>query len=336
MSGPTGILGTGGWGTTLSIVAAENNEEVYLWGRRPGFVEKLRESRANERYLPGVEMPPDVKITPDLDEVTSSVDLLVVAVPTPYIRSLLEKHLDDLPSDGRYVSAAKGVEAGTFMRPTQILRDVLGTRVQTGVISGPSHAEEVARRKPSSIVSASETIDLAAETRDRFMTNYLRIYTNPDFIGVELAGALKNIIAIACGICVGRDLGLNAQSALLSRGLVEMSRFGSSLGGKKATFHGLAGTGDLITTCMSPHGRNRSVGIRLGNGESMEEIEEDMDQVAEGIRTTRSVRDMAEKRDIEMPITDQVYRVLYEGKKVQEAVRDLMGREPRSEAEDLM
>ncbi len=335
MTDHVSILGTGGWGTALAVVLSGTPARVQLWGRRPDFVEELRSRRENNPYLPGITIPGSVQLTSDAREATENADLVIIAIPTQHIRDTLRDLKNQLNTNPGYISAAKGLETDTFKRPTEIIHDVIGNGVTTGVISGPSHAEEVGKGRPCTLVSSAEEEQLARQTAKALSTETTRIYTNPDLIGVELAGALKNIIAIAGGICHGRNLGMNAQSALIARGLVEISRIGEHLGARRSTFFGIAGLGDLITTCMSPHGRNRSVGVALGKGESFEEIRERMDKVAEGTWTTKALIDTVDTDDLHMPITLEVYRVLYEDKPVSDAVSDLMQRELRSEAEDL-
>ncbi|MFQ5734269.1 MAG: NAD(P)H-dependent glycerol-3-phosphate dehydrogenase, partial [Planctomycetaceae bacterium] len=235
-----------------------------------------------------------------------------------------------LTHDRPVVSVIKGLERDTFMRPSEIIADVLGFRAVVA-LGGPSHAEEIARRLPASVVAASGDVALAKEVQAIFTTDRFRVYTNLDIVGVELAGALKNVIAIAAGICDGLNYGDNAKSALLTRGIVEITRFGRAFGAEQSTFAGLAGMGDLITTCISPYGRNRMVGERLGGGETLPEILDSMDAVAEGVTTTKSVFELADRKGIEMPITAEVHAVLFEGKSPVEATDSLMGRPPKGE-----
>jgi len=239
----------------------------------------------------------------------------------------LVEHLTD---DRPVISVVKGIEYETFMRPSEIVADVLGSRAVVA-LSGPSHAEEIARRLPASVVAASGDLALAKQVQQMFNTDRFRVYTNPDIIGVELAAALKNVIGIAAGICDGLHYGDNAKSALLTRGLVEMTRFGMEFGAEESTFAGLAGIGDLITTCISRYGRNRKVGERLGQGETLSQILESMDSVAEGVNTTKAVYDLAEKKNLDLPITSEIYQVLYEAKSPEEATNALMTRPPKGE-----
>jgi len=282
------------------------------------------------RLLPGVPIPPSILLTTDIAEAVAAADLVVLAVPTVYLRATVRRIAPALYRDVPMVSLAKGLEVETFARPTDILRQEVGVE-RLAVLSGPSHAEEVGRGQPTSVVAASADLDLARWIQRRFSTDRFRVYTNLDVAGVELAGALKNVIGIAAGIGDGLGFGDNAKAALLTRGVVEMARFGVALGADPQTFHGLAGIGDLITTCISRHGRNRHVGESLARGEKLPQILARMNMLAEGVYTTRSVHDRALKMGIAMPITTEVYRVLYEDKDPRAAVDDLMLREPTSE-----
>jgi glycerol-3-phosphate dehydrogenase (NAD(P)+) len=326
------VLGDGAWGTAIALLLAGNPEHrVRLWSARPENARLLRERRENVRLLPGVPIPEAVQLTGDLAEAVAGADLWIAAVPTVYLRSTLQPVAHALRGDRPVLSLAKGLENETFMRPSEILRQVLGVH-RVAVLSGPSHAEEVSRGLPTTVVAAGSDLELARWVQERFSTDRFRVYTNLDVVGVELGGALKNIIGIAAGISDGLKFGDNAKAALLTRGLVEMARFGVALGAEHATFFGLAGLGDLITTCSSRHGRNRHVGERLGRGEKLADILAGMSMVAEGVYTARSVHDKAARMGVEMPITTEVYRVLYEGKDPLTAVNDLMLREPKGES----
>jgi glycerol-3-phosphate dehydrogenase (NAD(P)+) len=326
------ILGDGAWGTAIALLLAQKDDHrVTLWSARPENARLLRERRENVRLLPGIPIPDAILLTEDVTEAVDSADLLVSAIPTVYLRPTLQRVAPAVSPDARVLSLTKGIENNTFLRPSEIIRQVLGVE-HVAVLSGPSHAEEVSRGRPTSVVVAGEDLDLARWLQACFSTDRFRVYTNLDVIGVELGGALKNIIGIAAGISDGLEFGDNTKAALLTRGLVEMTRFGVALGAEPQTFVGLAGLGDLITTCMSRHGRNRHVGERLGRGEKLEEIVPAMGgMIAEGVTTTRSVHDRAVRMEIEMPITTEVYRVLYEGKDPRAAVDDLMLRAPRLE-----
>ena len=318
-------------GTACAIVLAEKPEQrVSLWARNADHASEMVKTRENKRLLPGITIPDSIEVTSDISAAVADSDLLVMAVPTAFLRNCLSEISADLTDDRPVVSVIKGIENETFQRPSEIIGEVLGSRAVVS-LSGPSHAEEITRRLPASVVAASGDLALARRVQQTFTTDRFRVYTNIDIIGVELAAALKNVIAIAAGICDGLGYGDNAKSALMTRGLVEMTRFGTSLGAEAQTFTGLAGMGDLITTCASPYSRNRKVGERLGAGETLEEILESMDAVAEGVWTTRSVHELAEQRGIEMPITAEVFSVLFEDKRAAEATNSLMMRPPRDE-----
>jgi glycerol-3-phosphate dehydrogenase (NAD(P)+) len=326
------ILGAGAWGTAIGLVLAQSAEHrVVLWSARPEQAAVLHEKRENVRLLPGVPIPPSMHLTTDIAEAAARADLLIAAIPTAHLRGTLARVAHAIPPERPALSLVKGIENVTFRRPSEIIAEVLGPR-PLAVLSGPSHAEEVARGLPTTLVAASEDLALARWIQERFSTERFRVYTNLDMVGVELAGALKNIIGIAAGICDSLGFGDNTKAALLTRGLAEMARFGVALGAETQTFWGLAGMGDLITTCFSRHGRNRAVGQRLGQGEKPAAIMASMDMVAEGINTTRSVHEKADKMGISMPIAQEVYRVLYENKDPRTAVTDLMLRAPKHEA----
>lgn len=325
------ILGDGAWGTALAILLARRDDhEVVLWSARPENARILREHRENRRLLPGVPIPAAVTLTEDAAAAIDGAEVLVSAIPTLYLRATLPRLRPFVAPQARVLSLSKGIENETFRRPTEILHELLGV-THLAVLSGPSHAEEVSRDLPTTVVAASRDPEFALWVQQHFTTERFRVYTNLDLLGVELGGALKNVIGIAAGICDGLGLGDNAKAALLTRGLVEMTRFGVALGAEPGTFAGLAGLGDLITTCMSKHGRNRAVGQRLGQGEKLGAILGSMNMVAEGVATTRSVHERAAQLGIAMPITDEVYRVMYEDKSARIAVIDLMMREPRGE-----
>ncbi|WP_406695697.1 NAD(P)H-dependent glycerol-3-phosphate dehydrogenase [Singulisphaera sp. Ch08] len=324
------ILGAGGMGTALALLFAKTARSVQLWARDPEQAAELGRTRENARHLPGAKLPGNVEVTPNACDATGGANLIVMAIPSAFLRGTLEGLVERIPPGIPVLSVVKGIENTTLARPSQIVTEVLGPR-PIAVLSGPSHAEELARDLPASVVVAGAEEALNREIQDSLNQGTFRVYTNPDLIGVELAGALKNILGIAAGVCDGLGFGDNAKAALLTRGLVEISRFGVALGGEFSTFFGLAGVGDMVTTCYSPFGRNRSVGERIGRGERLEEILASMVNVAEGVPTTRSVHDLARKRGVEMPITDELYRVLFEGKSPHAAVTDLMIREPKVE-----
>jgi glycerol-3-phosphate dehydrogenase (NAD(P)+) len=324
------ILGDGAWGTAIALSLARNpRHRVTLWSAREPAGKVLRDRRENP-LLPGVPIPDAVRLTSEIAEAVDGAELWIAAIPTVYLRDVLRRIAPVIGRPPAVLSLAKGLEVGSFRRPTEILSEVLGaTRV--AVLSGPSHAEEVSRGLPTSVVAASSDFELAHWIQQRFTTDRFRVYTNEDPIGVELAGALKNVIGIAAGISDGLGFGDNAKSALLTRGLVEMTRLGVALGGEPATFLGLAGLGDLVTTCVSRHGRNRMVGERLGRGEKPAAILQSMNMVAEGVWTARSVHERATRMGLDLPIHAEVYRVVHEDKDPRAAVQDLMQREPKPE-----
>lgn len=326
------VLGDGGWGTAIAILLDKNGHKVTLWSNFPDYVKYLNAKRENTKFLPGIKIPNSIEITGNLSRRRRD-NLIVMAVPTQHARSVLIKigqHITKTP----IVSLAKGLEMKTLKRPSEIIKEVLNTD-KIAVLSGPSHAEEVARGLPASVIIASRDKKLALFAQHIFMNDHFRPYTHTDILGVELGGALKNIIAIAAGICDGLKLGDNAKSALLTRGLVEIARFGKSMGAQPITFFGLSGIGDIITTCTSPYGRNRMVGTRLGKSESLKQILGSMEMVAEGVWTTQAAYKLAKQLGVEMPITNEVYKVLFHDKKPRQAVLDLMRRPPKSETEDL-
>ena len=324
------ILGDGAWGTAIALHLARDPEHrVTLWSARERSGLVLRNRRENP-LLPGVPIPGSVTLTCEIAEAVDGADLWIAAIPTVYLRDVLTCIAPVVGSPPAMVSLAKGEEIGTFLRPTEILAQLLGAR-RVAVLSGPSHAEEVSRGLPTSLVAASTDYDLARWVQQRFSTDRFRVYTNLDPVGVELGGALKNVIGIAAGISEGLGFGDNAKSALLTRGLVEMTRFGVAHGAEAATFAGLAGLGDLITTCVSRHGRNRHVGERLGRGEKLADILRSMTMVTEGVYTARSVHERATRMGLDLPIIAEIYRVLYEDKDPRQAVSDLMLREPTGE-----
>jgi len=330
------VIGDGGWGTTLALVLARHGVEVCLWSAFPEQAEELALHRENKRFLPGVTLPETMTFSADPSSAADGADLAVSVVPTQHLRAVAERFEDALPGTLPIVTATKGVEIETFQHPLEILKSVLGERGYC-VLTGPSHAEEVARGLPASVIAASEDAELAARVQATFSSDSLRVYTSDDPVGAELAGALKNVIALAAGICDGLELGDNAKAALISRGMVEMARFGRSRGGQPETFFGLAGFGDLVTTCCSKHSRNRAVGEAIGKGETLEEILARMEMVAEGVWTTKALfGPEAELGDEELPIAKQVHEILFEGKDVRLAVQDLMGRAPVSEMGDLL
>jgi len=329
------VIGDGGWGTTLACLLHKNGVQVRLWSAFPAHVEDLRRDHENKRYLPGVALPEDLDVTADPFEAARGAQLAVSVVPTQFLRKVAETFEDALEGNAPRVSATKGIEIETFRTPSEILREVLGDR-PIGVLSGPSHAEEVAIGLPASVVVASTDERLARVAQATLSSDSFRIYTHQDPKGAELGGALKNVIALAAGISDGLGLGDNAKAALITRGIVEMARFGQAHGARTETFFGLAGLGDLATTCYSRHSRNRHVGEEIGRGKTLERILAEMQTVAEGVWTTRALfGPESEARGIPMPIAEQVHAVLFEKQDPRQAVSELMGRELAGEMDGL-
>lgn len=324
------ILGAGGMGTAMALLLDRSGHRVRLLARRDEFVARLREARENERYLPGIPLPDSVLLTSNAEEAIRDADLLIASIPSSFLRESLRAIVENVPAGLPVVSVIKGIEPRGFARPSQILREELGNHA-ISVLSGPSHAEEIARGLPTSVVVAGENDSLNILVRETFTTDRFRVYSNPDATGVEWAGALKNVIGIAAGICDGLEFGDNAKSGLVTRGLAEMTRFGTAMGARPSTFLGLAGVGDLITTCFSPFGRNRALGEQIGRGKTLAEIQAETPKIAEGVSTCLGVDGLARQRGIEMPITAALRAILFDGKSPIEAVSDLMERQTKDE-----
>jgi glycerol-3-phosphate dehydrogenase (NAD(P)+) len=327
------VLGAGGWGIAISTLLNDNGHKVTLWEFDSEEMKRLYIQREHKQKLPGVIIPDGVEITNQLHSAVSSADILALALPSHTVRGVAKKiSMLDL-KDPVVVNLSKGIENDTLLRMSEVLKQELPYSLHDKIttLSGPSHAEEVARRIPTTVVVAGFKEEVAKKVQQVFMTPYFRVYTNSDLIGVELGGSLKNVIAIASGIGDGMGLGDNSKGALLSRGLAEIIRLGEKLGAKRETFAGLSGLGDLVTTCISKYSRNRFVGEQIGKGKTLKEVESEMIMVAEGIKTTRSAYQLSLKHQVEMPITQQVYQVLFENKKPREAITELMTRDPKSE-----
>lgn len=328
------VIGDGSWGTTLAILLARNGIETTLWSAFQDQALAMQSSRSNEAFLPGIGFPENLHVSADPFPAAEGAELVVSVVPTQYLRPVAMRFEDALPGRMPLVTASKGLEMETFRSPSQILREVLGERTVC-VLTGPSHAEEVATGKPASVVAACKDLKFAELVQDAFSSDAFRVYTHTDALGAELGAALKNVIAIAAGICDGLELGDNAKSALLTRGVVEIARFGKSRGADVETFFGLAGLGDLATTCFSRHSRNRGVGEAIGRGKTLQQVLEEMKMVAEGVWTTKALFGPETEASVEMPIAAQVHAVLFENKDPREAVTDLMRREPSAEMDGL-
>jgi len=324
------IIGDGATGTLFGSIAAHNGLHATLWGRRAEHIAELADRRENVTYLPGFPIPRELQLTSDDSSAFSGCQFIICAVPTQFIRATLQRLAPYIPAGIPVISLAKGIENNTLLRPTEIVEQILGVRPIVA-IAGPAIAGEIASGHPATIVAATHDPSLAQRTQQMLSTSNLRIYTNDDVIGVELAGATKNIIAVAAGILDGIHAGVNAKASLLTRGLVEISRLGAAMGAKPLTFSGLAGLGDLATTCFSPGSRNRSFGQWIGQGLSRQAAMEKLSGIAEGVATTRSVVELACRYNIDMPITRCLHAVLFEGKKPAEGIAELMSRRQRDE-----
>lgn len=342
------IIGDGGMATVMAILLCEKAESskskpsderratsyvVKMWGYDSRQLADIAKSRENKKFLPGYKLPDALVFESDDEKIAAGADLLVCAVPCQYIRRIFSRLKSYIHEDIPIVSVTKGIENETLLRPTQIIADVLGEKQTTryAVLSGPTIADELARKLPATACAASEDESLAKDIQRTFNCSWLRVYTNTDIVGVELAAACKNIIAIAAGIIDGIGAGDNTKAALLTRGLAEIGRLGVAMGARPQTFAGLAGLGDLVTTCISPKGRNRSFGERVGKGQTVKQAQAANESVVEGIATCESVVALAKRYDIEMPITRAVYEVLFEEKPVQAAIADLMSRQLKAE-----
>ena len=330
-SKPIAVIGGGAWGTALSIHLAGLGHEVRLWIREPELVERMKSHRDNPMYLPGIRVPEEVRPCDRLASALDGAAAVLAVVPSQYARSVYTEMKPLVSSDVPMVVATKGIEEGSLALPLQVAAEVLGRERPMAVLSGPTFAREVAGGRPTAVVLAAEDVQLATRLQDLLASPGLRLYTNPDVIGVQLAGSLKNVMAIAAGVVDGLATGHNSLAALITRGLAEMTRLGLALGGRASTFSGLAGLGDLVLTCTGELSRNRRVGRRLALGERLEDILQNSRSVAEGVRTTVSAREIARRVAVEMPIVEQVHRILYEDGSPREAVLRLMSRPLTSE-----
>jgi glycerol-3-phosphate dehydrogenase (NAD(P)+) len=327
------VLGAGSWGTTLAILLANNTHQVSLWSYREQYTRDILGTRQNPSFLPGVQIPESITATSDLNAAVAGSEMIVAAVPSQYLRGGVSGLKSLPPGNVTVVNVAKGIENGTLMTMSEMLHDTLPALSSRNIatLSGPSHAEEVSQRIPTTVVAASTDRETSKRVQSTFMTPYFRVYESTDITGVELGGALKNVIAIAAGIIDGAKLGDNTKAALMTRGIVEITRLGIALGAKERTFSGLSCIGDLMVTCMSRHSRNRYVGVEIGKGRKLGEILDEMVMVAEGVATTRSANELARKVGVEVPIMAEVYKMLFEEKDPHEACYDLMTRDPKGE-----
>lgn len=324
------VLGSGSWGMALALLLYNNGHEVLLWSARPEDARKLREKRENPDRLPGVRLPDEIEILTDLERALKDVDVTVLAVASPYIRSTAHKMAPFVCGNQKIVNVAKGIEEKTLKTLSEVIEEEI-PQGNVAVLSGPSHAEEVGRGLPTTCVVSAHTQETAEYLQSIFMSPVFRVYTTPDILGVELGGALKNVIALAAGTADGLGYGDNTKAALITRGITEIGRLGKKMGAQMETFYGLSGIGDLIVTCASKHSRNRKAGYLIGQGHTMEEAMDEVEMVVEGVYSARAARELAEKYEVEMPIITEVNRVLFEGKSAAEAVMDLMLRDKKVE-----
>lgn len=331
------VIGAGSWGTALAILLAQKGYGVTLWGHSSDHVQQLLEHGENSKYLPNCKFPPNLSVTDQLISAVQGTDILVMAVPSHALRDVFNRIPTHLKSNCKIISAVKGIENVTLKTMTQVMDDVCREQlddykdIEIGVLSGPSFAEEVAVGVPTAVTIGFPNIQTAKELQHIFVTDFFRVYASSDIIGLEISASLKNIIAIAAGVCDGLGYGLNTRAALITRGLAEISRLGRALNAEATTFSGLSGIGDLLLTCTGNLSRNRTVGLKLGEGKKLQQVEAEMNMVAEGIKTTKSVYDLAQKLEIEMPILEQVYNIIYNNKDCSLAVSHLLKRELKVE-----
>lgn len=327
------IFGTGSWGTALANVLADNQHNVLMWGKTEETVNEINNNDSNEKYLKNIKINSTIKATLNLKDAINHSSIYIIAVPTKAIREVCESINNEAYGKKIFIHVSKGIEPETFKRISEMIEESIDQKINGGVavLSGPSHAEEVAIKHPTTVSVSSENEEVASLAQDLFMTDYFRVYTNNDLIGIEIGGALKNIIALAAGITDGLGYGDNAKAALITRGLAEITRLGVKMGADPMTFLGLGGIGDLIVTCTSVHSRNWKCGNMLGKGATLEEALKEMNMVVEGVRTTKAAYHLSKKYDVEMPITSGLYSVLFEDYPVDEGVKALMARDKKSE-----
>ena len=326
------VLGSGGWGTAVAVMLSNNGHDVTLWSFLESEMMDLAKYRENKPFLPGIKIPESIKLTSKLSE-CSDVDIAVIATPSHGVRSVAKNFSQFAKKDLIVLNISKGIEEKTYMTLSNVLKEEL-PQCRIAVMSGPSHAEEVSRGIPTTNVVASDHLDVAEYIQDVFMNPSFRIYTNTDLTGVELGGSLKNVYALCCGIVDGMGLGDNTKAALMTRGLVEMTRLGVKMGADSSTFSGLSGMGDLIVTCTSMHSRNRRAGILIGQGKSADEAQEEVKMVVEGVRTCRAAKELADRVGVEMPIINEAYDVLFNNAPLSEVIPKLMGRTTKNETEN--
>jgi len=327
------IIGDGGWGTTLSVHLAKQNHSVTLWGPFADYIQAINKTRYNSKFLPGIRIPENIIVIHNLREALTKSDLIIFAIPSKFATKVLQdirKTKIDL-SQKIFLSVTKGIENQKLLRISEMVKKELGSKITFAVLSGPNIAREVALGIPSTAVVACKNTKTARIIQETFNSATFRVYTNTDIIGVELGGSIKNIIAIACGLCDGLGFGSNTKAAILTRGLAEMARLGRALGAQTKTFTGLSGLGDLVTTCFSSQSRNRSVGELLAKGKNIQQITSHMEMVAEGVETVKAAYQLSLKHHVQMPITTEIYNIIYNNKKPLQAVSDLMTRKMKSE-----
>ena len=333
---PIGVIGAGSWGTALAGLLSGKGHRVYLWGHREEHIKSLQKNRENIAHLPGLHFPKSLQVTSDLTQLASNCRIFCMVIPSQKMRTVFRTILPDLPHESIVISASKGIENESLATMTEVMAEELKTakkdkKVELAVLTGPSFAREVADSVPTAVTIGCKNQEIAANLQILFGTDYFRVYTSNDLIGLETSGALKNVMALATGICDGLGYGLNTRAALITRGLAEITRFGIARGADPLTFSGLSGLGDLLLTCTGELSRNRSVGLQLGQGKSLDTILKEMKMVAEGVKTTLSGYNLAREYQVEMPILEQVYAVLYQGKDCGLAVRELLARELKPE-----
>lgn len=328
------MLGAGSWGIALTKLLTLNNHELTVWSIDPEEINMLRTYCEHKTKLPGVILPGNVEFLTDLELAVKDKDMLVMAVPSPFVRSTSQLIRPLIPDDSIIVSVSKGIEEDTLLRLSEIINDEIPS-AKVAVLSGPSHAEEVGKCMPTTVVVGSKDKELAEFVQDTFMSDFFRVYTSPDMVGIELGGALKNVIALAAGMADGLGFGDNTKAALITRGIYEIMALGEKMGGKRETFAGLSGTGDLIVTCASVHSRNRKCGFLIGQGMTYPEAMNEVKMIVEGVYSAKAALALSKKYGVEMPIVEYVNKILFEDYPAKEAMRDLMGRYKKSEAATL-
>ncbi len=335
MSGKIAVVGAGSWGTALATVLDSKGIKLNLWIREEDLLKTIKDTRENSMYLPGVKLGENINPTGDMEECVDGCDAVVFSVPSHVVGSVVRSLAPSIKPRQRIVNVAKGLDSGTLKRLSQVIKEALPDN-QVAVMSGPSHAEEVGKGIPTTVVAACPEREMAEYVQNLFMAPVFRVYTNPDIIGVEMGGALKNVIALGAGISDGLGYGDNAKAALMTRGIVEIARLGIKMGAKASTFAGLSGIGDLIVTCTSMHSRNRRAGIQIGQGKTLEQVLGGTHMVVEGVKATQAAHELSVLHGIEMPITKEIYSVLFEGADVKKSVENLMLRSKTHEVEEIV